>query len=1397
MEVIVPRTVTWFAGNRNPARGVKLSDFRDTPFYVLLGEPGAGKTTAFMQEADLDGDWLYLRAREFVRFHAAPKPEWRGKALFIDGLDEVRAGRQDLRLPLDQILIGLHRLGGPHARLSCRSAGWLATNDGEELRSLPGYEHAVILRLDSLTKQGARAILEHLLGDEADNFLAEARERSLQGLLDNPLTLKLLTKAVGPDKGWPDSRVDTFERACRAVVAEYNKEHAAAHRYAPVGPRHLLAEASRMAAFLLLTGRDGIAWDHTDVPEPARLLLINDLLDSCAEPGGRGRSHGAQPSPEGIRLALDTGLFVGESPGTFAPIHPHIAEYLAARHLAEAIDDGAVLGRVLTLLTSGGGVPSPLRGVAAWLAVLCRDARRTLVEVDPVGVLAYGDVGVFDHSERNHLLSRLGEDDALGHHLPPFPIPSLGGLVSPQTMTDLRDYANGGDRSEPVQQTVALLLQGLTAAPSRGGDSISGKHLIAVASDATWPLHVRTLAVEATSRLSGEVHDSTLRLQLLREVNDGTVTDLYGDTRTLLFRDLYPEHILPEEVWNWVPVPVPSLLEHALLDQSSPEHCCALLDALSVRATQADHRLDSSLTDLAWRLLARAIEVHGERVGIAKLYDWIKLAAFDPYYGWDHRHGDAETERVVREALDLELGDGESGPVHLDAPFVQEWLARRPSIQKKLLLEFLDQDSLKAPLRDEVPSQAQAYWRLLSDAGCPDDFREWCLKHARAMSTNAPEAARCLIRLAVEPIRRAASVDEWLATAIRSVGDDVVLAETVQEVAEHDRDQQRTELAYATRRLLDTTSLASQVMEHRDTLLTGTGPESLLVRLGQAYWGRPFVSQRTGSERLREALAPRRDAVKIALRALSALPTTDVGPTIDEIARLDSTGHGSPWGWPYLAGLDAIDRRGGNVPEVLGERINRALWFYFAAPLGRKMPWFEKVLRTHPDRVAKVIVELHRRRIHSKRDDACTLSAMAEDERYREVAKMALPALLEAFPAKGYGAQLEMLRHVLVLAIRHMPDKAVASRVRDRMKVRHTNTAQRATWLGAGVAVAPSEFVSAAVTFLEAGRDSRAQHFIHALHFARKAREGPLFSPDDPAAAIGALVRTLWSARPPLLDKAEIDAPAPPVFLDHGSELVEHLVDCLASNPTHEASVQLESLSRDRNLEDSHNTIRSALERQRTLHYDTEYTALSVGQVQRVLAGGPPASPADLVALLVDQLGRLGRDIRHGSTDGWRQYWNEEVVDRRATPTRPKPENSCRDALLLALYARLPSGVDARREASYAENTRADVRVCSDSFGVPIEIKKSSNRELWSSMRSQLMAKYARDPESSGHGVYVVLWFGSNGPEPVKTPPTGPPPKSAGELARRLEEDLSPEERGRVKVVVIDVSFPDKRDGAR
>ena len=1328
---------------------------------------------------------LYLTAREVARAHSHPRSDWLGKTLFIDGLDEVRAGKQDAREPLDCILDCLDRLDGPRARLSCRSAAWLTKNDREAIRSIPGYGRLTILQLEPLTEENAREILGSRLGSAALDFFEKANSRMLHGLLDNPLTLELLMKAMGEGCEWPASRVDTFERACLALTTEENDEHRAALRYPTVrenlSPTRILDAAGRIAALYLLAGKDGIVWDRSDAADPDGVLLINEAIN---------------PDGDWTRKAWESGLFVPQQPtlGVHLPVHEHVAEYLTARHLKKAVAGRAVLRRVIGLLTAGGGVPSPLRGVAAWLAALCPDARRLLIDLDPVAVVAYGDIGVFDEDERTHLLDRLSMHAGPSSNPWRLPDTALVGLVNSGTLNDLLGYMVGNDRSDDVQKTMTLLLRGVAAIPLQC-DQISGKDLLATARDPTWSLSVRHSALAAAIKLPGNPEEIATRLQLLQDVNEGSVDDPSGNIQMWLFRNLYPDHIPPDEAWRWVPMPFPPTLAPVLPRRLSPKRCRELLDALRTRSGQADYVWTPSLAYLTWELLARVIETHGESVDVVELYDWIKLAAYDPATRWwDRSHGNVA--RLENTLLTADVRGGFDLP---GAPRVQVWLAERPSIQKELLCLHLLPPTRGEDGRDHDARifGATAFWQFVSCAGRPADFQQWCLRKALAVAGTDEDAAHWLVSFAVQPIQRSMPAGEWLPSALELVGNTAVLADQLKANAKHDRMARDRELAYSTRRADQKRQLAGQVLEHRNALLAGKGPEELLIELGQVYCGDFGGAPADGEERLRAELASSDDATDVARNALVRAATSDAGPKIPEIMKLDGEGEGEFFGWcmPFLAGLDVMERRGEHIPSVLGEGLERAVWFFLAKPLNDrlKMPaWFADVLESRAKMVASILVELHRNRIRAKWDDSALLYQMTMDERYRHAARLALPDLLKAFPAKGYGAQLPLLHQVLVAAIRHVPED-VAPRVRNRMTIRNMNAAQRITWLGAGVAVAPDEFALDAVAFIEEGREARRKHLENILYAVSGARGNkPLFdvATEAEATAVALLVNTLGRMHSPSVFKIQTERRAR--IVDDAITLVKHMIECLAKNPTRVASLELDCLSNDRNLTSWHSALKDALERQKALHYRTERRIPTVEEVEEVLRDGPPANAADLAALVVDRLERLGRDIRHSSTDDWRLYWNEDKgkkTERR--PPWPKDENTCRNALLSALRRRLPDGVDARREASYADNTRADIRVCFSPHAIPIEIKKSSNRELWSAMRNQLMKKYVRDPESAGHGIYVVLWFGADDPEPVKTPPTGPRPKDPEELARRLEEELSDDERHRIKVVVIDVSRPE------
>ncbi|MEK7792430.1 MAG: hypothetical protein AAB306_04710, partial [Pseudomonadota bacterium] len=142
---LVRRTCTRKSGNADEQGSHPLESYRKLPAYVLLGDSGAGKTAAFEREADESGG-KYIRARVFAAFK--PTVEDKGKTLFIDALDEMRAGGGDGWTSLAQVGKCLEELGCPRFRLSCREADWLGESDNATLKRIS--PNVVALHLDPL-----------------------------------------------------------------------------------------------------------------------------------------------------------------------------------------------------------------------------------------------------------------------------------------------------------------------------------------------------------------------------------------------------------------------------------------------------------------------------------------------------------------------------------------------------------------------------------------------------------------------------------------------------------------------------------------------------------------------------------------------------------------------------------------------------------------------------------------------------------------------------------------------------------------------------------------------------------------------------------------------------------------------------------------------------------------------------------------------------------------------------------------------------------------------------------------------------------------------------------------------------------------------------------------------
>ena len=1373
MNVIVPRTCTEIgdegAEAGTTARSLPLEAFRESVAYVLLGAPGAGKTTVFETEGERDGCHC-VTARDFLTFDVDDTPEWHDTTLFIDGLDEKRAGVADGRTPLDAIRAKLDALGRPGFRLSCREADWFGANDRTHLARVARDGGIKVLRLDPLSGDDIREILTRNLGiEDAAAFVATARERGIDALLDNPKNLEMLAEAVRGGT-WPETRKEAFELACEQLVREPNRDHRHANRDAPP-PSELLSASERLCAVQLLTGHAGYVLPGGE--SDGDHLELDDI-------------SGDRSQKRTLRHALGTRLFESSAVSRLVPAHRQIAEFLGARHLAKSIDAGLPVRRVLALMTGGdGGVVSELRGLSAWLAVHCKASRAEIVERDPLGTILYGDVRGFSSDEKRQVLDSLEREternpwsrNTVGLD------PRLGGLAAADMEEVFRDHLRDARRDDAGQRFTSFLLGSLIH--GQPIPMVAGLLMEIARDDSRWS-GVRRLALDAFVRHRGRDAGTVELKALLADVRAGTISDPADDLLGSLLIALYPANLSASEIlrhlkepkapdgvahfgrywWFWskhVPEKSTSIQLGELLDGLAER----FEDFLPVLAGVPSPRLAPlGRGRVPLSLLARFLATSQEVVSPRRLFDWLGVAS------------------------DRRLGALPGG----EAP-VKDWLTAHPDVQKAIIATGAAHCAGSPDFRRCM----RAVERRLFRAGRPVDYADWCLEQATAAADHEV-AGYFMHEVALSVHRR--RHDEGLSGEVveERIGANAALRQVFAEClavlegydaegARHRREDEALDEAWARKRQQERREWREAVTSQQASLREGRGDPALLEQLALAWFGGYVdIEGDTPEARLRSLLGDDDlpgddDPVRVVLDAFRGTVGRPDVPDLSEIVRLHSERRRHRLAFPFLAGMEVLApaARAGRV-ERDETRIRQAFAFHYtASPADRSPVWYEPLLTSYPGIAADVLIELTRTEMRGGKQPFSGIYKLGDGE---TVARLASLPLLDAFPVRCTAERLDDLSCLLRTALLRCDAADVLKSIDRKLARRSMGAAQRVCWLMAGLlasANSASASAGSAASYRKrleeyvGGNERRARHLADFLSRGGDAPVSTLSGRLD-VSALQLLVRLIGSVHRPALGP-----------LDSMSDLVRGLMDRIASVPTPEATGAFAALRDDDALRPWRPELVNAADRQGAVRRDAEFRHPGAARVLETLDNRGPANAADLAALTVDFLEEISRNIRDGNTNDWRQYWIQVGGDR---PWRPEHEDDCRNALLSDLRYRMRGlGIEAEPEGRYADEKRADIRVSHGGFNVPVEIKKSSHRDLWSAIGNQLIAKYTRDPGAAGYGIYLVFWLG-NEPERCQMPESGPRPESAAALEERLRGTLSPEEARLISVRVIGVARP-------
>lgn len=413
---------------------------------IQLGPAGAGKTYELrrlaMEERSQGRDSRVLRLVEYSDSAQSLRdslndlltdssPE---TVLFLDALDEAMVLYPLAWVTVKRWVTAALPGTGVSLRITCRSALW---KDGlkSTLVETFGENSVAIARLQPLSADDIRSAASSA-GIDAEYFLLEVDRQRAGSLAEHPLSLSMLLRVFAERGGFPDRICDLFQEGTR-ILATDQHDRFETNTADPIPVSELLADAERLACYLILGGADAVS-----LADQGRGPAIHwSKLERLA--GG-----GANLSRNRLAGLGACGLFDAVAPKTLTFGHRQFAEYLAARRLSRMLPHQA---RSLLAPAAGWrrGVAGPLRETAAFAAMMNDRIAAWLSTTDPevIGLSDVADAALRQRATKT-LLDRFRSGELTDAQVARGDL-SLIGLQYPDAAADLRPVIEG-HRSEPI-----------------------------------------------------------------------------------------------------------------------------------------------------------------------------------------------------------------------------------------------------------------------------------------------------------------------------------------------------------------------------------------------------------------------------------------------------------------------------------------------------------------------------------------------------------------------------------------------------------------------------------------------------------------------------------------------------------------------------------------------------------------------------------------------------------------------------------------------------------------------------------------------------------------------------------------------------------------------------------